>query len=523
MSTGFNDFFGFAPDYISSAASINGDDAIELFKNGSVVDVFGDINVDGSGEPWDHLDGWAYRNNDSGPDGSTFVLGNWGFSGINALDGETSNSTAATPFPIGSYTRGTVTIPDPPVALEETNVTHESFTANWNTSSGATTYLLDVSDNSSFSPNLVGYDDLNVGNVTNYLVTGLNPTSPYFYRVRASNSAGTSGNSNVIDVTTGSIPITTVQFSSASGSVLETGGTYNLQISILNPSATVATTADVVLTSGQSEDIDGFTSLPISFAAGSSENQNVTLTITDDGITEGNETLTFELQNVSGGNLAEVGTHAEFNLTIIESAGGDYYDNIEPNKSTFLTDLKNRIRNPYTWVPYSQYDETIIANFESIENTDGSRSVFCVYSNDEYRYSGTFYWSPIGTFSREHTFPHSWMPTNPANEPVERDEYADQHHLFPTNQENANGVRSNHPLGEVTSITSTFLESTFGTDAFGNTVFEPRDEHKGDAARAILYMMVRYDDIDGYDWGLNWVNANSGRDPQDLNLLLRMA
>ena len=29
---GFTDFFGFAPDYISSAANINGDDAIELFK-----------------------------------------------------------------------------------------------------------------------------------------------------------------------------------------------------------------------------------------------------------------------------------------------------------------------------------------------------------------------------------------------------------------------------------------------------------------------------------------------------------
>ena len=29
---GFTDFFGFAPDFVSSAASINGDDAIELLK-----------------------------------------------------------------------------------------------------------------------------------------------------------------------------------------------------------------------------------------------------------------------------------------------------------------------------------------------------------------------------------------------------------------------------------------------------------------------------------------------------------
>ena len=97
-TTGFTDFFGFAPDYTSSAASINGDDAIELFCNGVVVDVFGDINVDGTGQPWDHLDGWAYRSSDTGPDGSVFALGSWFFSGTNALDGETSNDTSATPL-----------------------------------------------------------------------------------------------------------------------------------------------------------------------------------------------------------------------------------------------------------------------------------------------------------------------------------------------------------------------------------------------------------------------------------------
>lgn len=103
-STSFSDFFGFAPDYTDgNAPNINGDDAIELFHNGSVSDVFGDINQDGSGTPWDYLDGWVYRNSMTGPDGSTFVLSNWSFSGINALDGETTNGTAANPFPIGTY------------------------------------------------------------------------------------------------------------------------------------------------------------------------------------------------------------------------------------------------------------------------------------------------------------------------------------------------------------------------------------------------------------------------------------
>jgi hypothetical protein len=105
-ATGFIDFFGFSPDFTSGAASINGDDAIELFCGGAVIDVFGDINVDGTGQPWDYLDGWVYRVNSTGPDGAVFNIANWIFSGINALDGETSNGTAATPFPIGSYVRG---------------------------------------------------------------------------------------------------------------------------------------------------------------------------------------------------------------------------------------------------------------------------------------------------------------------------------------------------------------------------------------------------------------------------------
>lgn len=102
-ATFFNTFFGFSPNYTSDAAAINGDDAIELFKNGVVVDVFGDINTDGSGKNWDYLDGWAYRVDKTGPNGSTFEAGNWTFSGINVFDNQTTNASATTPFPTASY------------------------------------------------------------------------------------------------------------------------------------------------------------------------------------------------------------------------------------------------------------------------------------------------------------------------------------------------------------------------------------------------------------------------------------
>jgi len=75
-----------------------------LFNNGSVVDVFGDINTDGSGQQWDYLDGWAYRNSGSTANGGTWDISQWTFSGANALDGESSNATASSPFPISSFT-----------------------------------------------------------------------------------------------------------------------------------------------------------------------------------------------------------------------------------------------------------------------------------------------------------------------------------------------------------------------------------------------------------------------------------
>ena len=102
----------------------------------------------------------------------------------------------------GTVSVGAATPPSPPIANPARYIASNSFTANWSSVSGATGYRLDVSTNSSFSTYVAGYQTRNVGNATSPSVTGLNVSTTYYYRVRAYNGAGTSGNSNVISVTT---------------------------------------------------------------------------------------------------------------------------------------------------------------------------------------------------------------------------------------------------------------------------------------------------------------------------------
>ena len=96
---GFTSFFGFAPTYTNGVVSINGDDSIELYENGQIIDTFGDVDTDGSGEAWDYLDGWAYRKSNTGPDGSSFVIENWTFSGVDGLEGAVTNGDLNNPYP----------------------------------------------------------------------------------------------------------------------------------------------------------------------------------------------------------------------------------------------------------------------------------------------------------------------------------------------------------------------------------------------------------------------------------------
>lgn len=93
-----------------SAAGNNGDDAIEVFSGGLVIDLYGDINTIGDGESWDYTDGYAVRT--GGSASATFTQGNY-ISVFRGLAGQDEAAHAATIATVYGFTP----IPEPSSVL----------------------------------------------------------------------------------------------------------------------------------------------------------------------------------------------------------------------------------------------------------------------------------------------------------------------------------------------------------------------------------------------------------------------
>jgi len=134
---------------------------------------------------------------------SGYVFTNWtgGGNGASLGSNSSTNVTMNSPIYMGANFSN-VSVPVIPTANAATNITTNSFTANWSSASGSTGYKLDVSTDSSFISFVNGFNNLDVGNTTSRTVSGLAQNTTYYYRVRAYNSSGTSGNSNTRQVTT---------------------------------------------------------------------------------------------------------------------------------------------------------------------------------------------------------------------------------------------------------------------------------------------------------------------------------
>lgn len=133
------------------------------------------------------------------------------------------------------------------------------------------------------------------------------------------------------------------------------------------------------------------------------------------------------------------------------------------------------------------------------EDDNNANLVYDIYS---YSSSGSSYTFTFGTnqcgnynsegdcYNREHTVPKSWF-----NDAMPM--YSDLFHIYPTDGY-VNGLRSNYPYGETSNPSnSTTNGSLIGPCSYpgcSGTIFEPRDEFKGDIARTYFYMATRYKD-----------------------------
>ncbi|MFA8299856.1 MAG: endonuclease [Hyphomicrobiales bacterium] len=152
---------------------------------------------------------------------------------------------------------------------------------------------------------------------------------------------------------------------------------------------------------------------------------------------------------------------------------------------------QNYFDGKHTRLGYTRARRYMYNNIDNYNN-----KITCVYSGyiKSWSYGGT------GTnpypINCEHTVPQSFFNKS---EPMK----SDLHHLFPT-YANWNSTRSNYPFDEISDTqtdkwmyqtSSTYNKPSSNIDAYSeyaNSEFEPREDHKGNVARAIFYFYTMY-------------------------------
>ena len=86
--TAYMDYAVFDQSIESSFPNWNGDDSVELYMNDELIETYGSVGTDGTGEAWEYLDSWAYK-----------VDGAWTYGGVNCTDGSTTSATSDCPYP----------------------------------------------------------------------------------------------------------------------------------------------------------------------------------------------------------------------------------------------------------------------------------------------------------------------------------------------------------------------------------------------------------------------------------------
>lgn len=160
-----------------------------------------------------------------------------------------------------------------------------------------------------------------------------------------------------------------------------------------------------------------------------------------------------------------------------------YYQNAQGKQGQALLSSLHHIVAKHKDLGYSGARDVMFSTIDDSDNDDVVRGVYTGKMLPGVNDRRTAYRDGAG-FNTEHTWPKS---KGAKSEPAK----SDLHHLFPTDIK-TNGMRSSYPFGVVTRVQYQNGGSKLGIDARGRTVFEPRDDHKGDLARALFYFYTVY-------------------------------
>lgn len=183
-------------------------------------------------------------------------------------------------------------------------------------------------------------------------------------------------------------------------------------------------------------------------------------------------------------NANDVAGKFEFSLDCV---GGPCHADAAPTAIAFETieslrddELRRALvgHHQETHLRINYYDARM-EMFSNLDNIDGQ--VQCVYTEK---------WVETDTIpsNLEMNAEHTWPQSLGAFDGAAR---SDLHHIFPVTSL-VNSTRSAYPYCEVDKVIKEVEGAFLGYDVDGTRCFEPRDDHKGNAARAMFYFAVIY-------------------------------
>ena len=184
-------------------------------------------------------------------------------------------------------------------------------------------------------------------------------------------------------------------------------------------------------------------------------------------------------------------------VSFAEQMPAGYYDGIDGKQDSILKGtLKTIIRN-HTVISYGSGTNS---SWEVFYYADRDSNGYCMDMYCDTWQKFTTPGAAVSGCNVEHSFAKSWWGG------AKNDAYKDCYHLNPSNS-TANSSRSNYPLGvpekEFKSNTVSLKVGKIHHDSLNVDfyVFEPKDEYKGDFARAYFYMATCYgkDTAGNYD------------------------